>query len=403
MQHYKILILVNEDCVQAADTDDRGKTLPISINGNTSMNYKTTDDMDSLVTHIKDNYNIDEFSDDNFSVIIINCGGDRNAVQRLLQLTEGAADSNVINAEYVLPFIAAAKEKLRKEQSYKIRIGKTEFVLATDANGISSCIKSDGSEKDEADIILELKDFAALFSADISRLGNDEEALKQKDEELQQLSKEYEQKLADAVSKADSEMAKIKAQLDDAQKSLSKWTRRRSLCWSGNQEPRSSGGQSYYSFFGAGSGSSKSYRREITMLHKNGDSVKENEKIAEVKLFEGKATVNYAAKYYVRAEQDGKVFYLAKNTSDIWANTPIAIVADKKDTEEDAMEWFALAHGAIPQEVTHPVTSGKTQSDFGRAMTSFLSTFLSGIAGAGGESERTIDDILRDVAEQQKR
>ncbi len=344
MQQYKILIVVNADSVQAADIDDHGKSQPISINGNVSMNYAAVSDMEKFVDHIKGNYNIDDFSDDNFSVIIINCDGDRNAVQTLYRLTTSATDSNIINAEYVLPFIAVAKEKLRKGQTYKISVCETSFTLTIAADGHTSCIKSDFDEK--ADITLELNDFAILFSADISRLGNDEETLRRKNEEIERLSKDYEQQLTAMKSQAEKETARLKMELE-------KCRRKRSLCWSGTMQPGSrhsySGGIAQ---FLRQSSSQTGYRREMKMLRKNGDAVKDGDRIAAVSLFEGRATVTTSGSYYIYARQDGKVFYLTKDSKDTPMNTPVAIIADKDDTQEDAMEWFKLSSGMIPRNVT---------------------------------------------------
>ncbi|MGP1457877.1 MAG: hypothetical protein ACTTKL_01000 [Treponema sp.] len=190
---YRILAVVTEKKVLALSLDSRGVTTPVSINGNPCMYYESAGDMESFLQYIKDDYSINDFDDDDFALIVVDCGQDGTAAKRLHALTLKAKCSSLIEAEYVLPFIAARKRAIKKGDEFAVTVEDAAYTLRVDDEGRIDCAHCGTDETpSENALTLGAADFTALFSADASVFGRNEEALKQKDAEIAELKAEYE-------------------------------------------------------------------------------------------------------------------------------------------------------------------------------------------------------------------
>ncbi|MGP1457879.1 MAG: formylglycine-generating enzyme family protein [Treponema sp.] len=187
---YRILAVVTEKKVLALSLDSRGVTTPVSINGNPCMYYESAGDMESFLQYIKDDYSINDFDDDDFALIVVDCGQDGTAAKRLHALTLKAKCSSLIEAEYVLPFIAARKRAIKKGDEFAVTVEDAAYTLHADDEGRIDCARC-GTDETPAEnaLPLDAADFTALFSADINAFGRDAEIA-----ELE-LQTEYERKL----------------------------------------------------------------------------------------------------------------------------------------------------------------------------------------------------------------
>lgn len=376
---YRIMTVLTDSQVQAFDIDGSGNAKPVSVNGNVAMSYKDARDMDAFIQHIKDNYSIEEFSDDGFAVLIVNCDADAEVAERLHTLTAVAADSSLIRAEYVLPFIAAGKCKLKKDAALTVSIAETAYTIYTDTAGRAVCVQAgetdaggaageSGEAGTEPLLVIEPADFAVLFSADAGMLGNDEEALKQKDAQIAELQadtahrlaglrSEYEQELE--LEKTAQESAEYQRQLEEVRDAVQNMRLKRSICWVKEyaQYAKTQDDKYRSHVFGGGWGlesvdsTNGQYRWEIQMLSKDGDLVVKGSPIAELTQYKGKATVKYEANYIIKAPQAGRIFYLEKDAANIKENTPIAIIGSEDDTRSDAVAWYALVRDAVNDAV----------------------------------------------------
>lgn len=199
---YRILALITDTTAMALSLDSQGNTKPVSINGNPCMYYETAEDMKTFVQYIKDYYSINDFDDDDFALMIVNCGSDAAVAEHLHELTLKAGNNSLIRAEYALPFIAANKRKIKKNDDFTVSVLEAMYTICIDENGKVDCTRcaitdtEATDEESENALTLEPADFAVLFAIGIGVFGDDEEALKQKDEQTVQLHAEYEQKLA---------------------------------------------------------------------------------------------------------------------------------------------------------------------------------------------------------------
>ena len=148
--------------------------------------------MERFAQYIKNEYSINDFDDDDFALIIVDCGADCAAAKSLHAKTLTAKCSSLIEAEYVLPFIAAKKRAIKQGEEFAVTIADAAYTLRADDNGCIDCIccTADAPPPENA-LSLELADFTALFFADASVFGRDEDALKQKDAEIAELKTEW--------------------------------------------------------------------------------------------------------------------------------------------------------------------------------------------------------------------
>ena len=199
---YRILALITDKTAMALSLDPKGNTKPVSIDGNPCMYYESAEDMKTFVRYIKDEYSINDFDDDDFALMIVNCGSNAAVAEHLHELTLKAGNNSLIRAEYALPFIAASKRKIKKNDDFTVSVLEAMYTICIDENGKVDCTRcaiTDTEATDEESknaLTLEPADFTVLFSADTSVFGRNEEILKQKDEQIAQLYAEYEQKLA---------------------------------------------------------------------------------------------------------------------------------------------------------------------------------------------------------------
>ena len=171
---------------------------PISVEGNPHMYYEGPEDMERFAQYIKNEYSINDFDDDDFALIIVDCGADCAAAKSLHAKTLTAKCSSLIEAEYVLPFIAAKKRAIKKGEEFTVTIADAAYTLRADDTGRIDCVRcTAGAPPPENALSLELADFTALFFADASVFGRDEDALKQKDAEIAELKADAERQIAE--------------------------------------------------------------------------------------------------------------------------------------------------------------------------------------------------------------
>lgn len=210
---YRILALITDTTAMALSLDSKGNTKPVSINGNPCMYYETAEDMKTFMQYIKDEYSINDFDDDDFALMIVNCGSDAAVAERMHELTLKAGNNSLIRAEYALPFIAASKRKIKKNDDFTVSVLEAMYTICVDETGHAECSRSD-SEAVNA-LNLEPADFTVLFSADTSIFGRNEEILKQKDLELNELKEKYENRITELQTEHELEREELRKKAID--------------------------------------------------------------------------------------------------------------------------------------------------------------------------------------------
>lgn len=140
---YKILVFASQKQIQALIVDEKGRTEPISINGNVKISYNSDEDLELFITAVKETYNTESFSDLNIVVLIVNCGANAKMLKKLYLYFEGASDISIINAVYILPFVSGKKEKFSENSVHFIQILDAVYTISVDEALNITCKKSD--------------------------------------------------------------------------------------------------------------------------------------------------------------------------------------------------------------------------------------------------------------------
>ena len=83
MSIYQIIIFLTKTKIFATEINNDGKSDPISINGNSEINCDDTNAVDELMGCLFDAFSVDNFSDDFFDIVIVDCGGDKKVISYL--------------------------------------------------------------------------------------------------------------------------------------------------------------------------------------------------------------------------------------------------------------------------------------------------------------------------------
>ena len=162
---YKILVFASQKQIQALIVDEKGRTEPISINGNIKISYNSDEDLEIFITAVKETYNTESFSDLDIVVLIVNCGANAKKKKKLYLHFEGASDISIINAVYILPFVSGKKEKFSGNSVRFIQILDAVYTISVDEALNITCKKSDDTiAVDENVQTLLTEDFSFLFS-----------------------------------------------------------------------------------------------------------------------------------------------------------------------------------------------------------------------------------------------
>ena len=348
MAQRKVIILMTAKFLQAAYIEnDTART--VSIDGSSSFSYKTENDFSRFTDYITDTFNLSSLDGADMSVILVVCGAENGKANMLSAVLAKAKDNNMIRAEYVLPFIIIAKGNATKDSETHIKILDAWYTLKCDAESRTECKQSESL--DTADITLSAQDFVPLFSADMSKFGVDEAELQKKNKiiaEFEGLTKELQEELlstrrelkASLESKIDTtkELTDKSKEYNETLKNLLCIQSRYVVHW--DYKPKENRSYSYP--WGSSASVSANLRFEFERLCNDGDMVRNNEKIATVKVFAGKATVNYEEKISLYARSSGRIFYFLENSPDIGSNScVVAVTCREDDAKAEVKKWLS--------------------------------------------------------------
>ena len=318
---------------------------PISLDGNIVMSYRADSDIEKFISHIKDNYNIDSFSDFPISVCVIDNGASSATVKKLYGRFEGAIGIEIVNVSGLLPFVCGAKEAFEKDIVRFVFVQENCYALSLDAQNIVKCEKTEGTNKENA-VALRLDDFIPFFCPNAENFslskdnGTDEKSVEL--ENAQKLVASYKETVSILegklehyetikneakryVCKAD-KLTVSKEFLELVILELVKKKNMKDSGFTGEVESLV-----YY---------------EFSPLKEEGSVVYYTEHIAKVTAFAGSARLSSGTnveREYV-SPCIGKIFYLKAKNDNVKNDEPIAVIGGLLDTREDAMNWYVTQY-----------------------------------------------------------
>ena len=156
----QLIIFITKTKIFASEINSSGKAEVISINGNTEIKYEGKESVDELITCLFDAFNIDDFAEDNFDIIILESDADREVIKYLETKCTGAIKFNIISVEKLLPVIASNKNLLKMDKEVTVTFAN-HFYKIFCAN--SNIVNVEKIANSESAIVLQENDFALLY------------------------------------------------------------------------------------------------------------------------------------------------------------------------------------------------------------------------------------------------
>ena len=230
----QLIIFLIKTKIFACEINSNGKAESISIKGNSEIRCEGKGSIDELIECLYDAYNIDDFADDNFDIIIVEAGADREIISCLCEKCKGAAKLNIISVEKLLPVIVSNKNLVQSGEEIVVTFADLFYKIACDENSV---IKVGKARKNEDAIALSENDFACLYRFTASGVTSvvDEAKLDEAREEIAALQRKlssYETKLEElrevqkqfvALQESQNKLEKEKEQADEIYLKAKKW------------------------------------------------------------------------------------------------------------------------------------------------------------------------------------
>ena len=230
----QLIIFLTKTKIFASEINSNGKAESISIKGNSEIRCEGRESIVELIECLYDAYNIDDFADDNFDIVIVEAGANREIISDLSEKCKGAAKLNIISIEKLLPVIVSNKNLVQSGEEISVTFADLFYKIACDENSI---IKIGKARKSEEAIPLSENDFACLYRFVVSGVTSvvDEAKLDEAREEiaaLQQKLSSYETELEElcemqkqfvALQESQNKLEKEKEQADEIYLKAQKW------------------------------------------------------------------------------------------------------------------------------------------------------------------------------------
>ena len=184
----QLIIFLTKTKIFASEINSNGKAETISIKGNTEIKCEGKESVDELLECLYDAFNIDNFADDNFDIIILEAGADREIINCLQEECKDAAKLNTISVEKLLPVIVSNKNMVKSGEEISVTFADMFYKIACDENGIIKVVKA---RKSEEAILISDNDFACLYRFEASGVTSvvDENKLEEAREEIAALQR----------------------------------------------------------------------------------------------------------------------------------------------------------------------------------------------------------------------
>ena len=164
----QIVIFLTKSKLFAAEVNNDGKADTISVKGNPDIKCDDATDVDELLECLFDAFSIDSFADDNFDIVIVDCGGDKKIVSYLNAKCADAAKLSIIGMEKLLPLIVWNKTQLQAGEELVVAFGEACYKVACDEHNV---LRVKGKALEGKDnITLDLDDFGCLFHFKVENL-----------------------------------------------------------------------------------------------------------------------------------------------------------------------------------------------------------------------------------------
>ena len=206
----QISIFLTKSKIFACEIKNNGKAETISIKGNSEIKCEGKECVDELIACLFDAFNIDDFSDDNFDIVIVESSADRGVIKYLETKCAGAGKFNIFSMEKLLPVIVSNKNLIKITENITVSFAEEFYNISCDKNAV---IKINVGKQDKKSILLNQDDFAIIFNFRLveNKKENEKTVFKYEKD-----IKKYKQTILDLNKKVND----LQKELQEAKKSL---------------------------------------------------------------------------------------------------------------------------------------------------------------------------------------
>ena len=216
----QIIIFLTKYKLFASEINNEGKADAISIKGNPDIKCDDVTDVDELLECLFDAFSIDSFADENFDIVIVDCGGDKKIISYLNAKCSDAAKLSIISIEKLLPLLVWNKKQLASGEEVVVAFADACYKVACDEKKV---VRFTGkARKGKENITLELDDFGCLYYFNVDNIQGsvvDTSALQEKDNVIAKLEEEN-NKLVSALNEKENALSAALATAKDAEKKI---------------------------------------------------------------------------------------------------------------------------------------------------------------------------------------
>ena len=155
-----VIFMINKK-IFAININSVGKVETYSINGCSEIEFENEASIDELMSCIYRQMNINDFSDGNYSVVIIKDIEDRKTINYIEEKCKEAKTINIFELETILPRIALYNQKLNSGKEFVVEFLDKYYIVYSDDNGIIK-VKKQNRRNIDADKKLTCKDFGCI-------------------------------------------------------------------------------------------------------------------------------------------------------------------------------------------------------------------------------------------------
>lgn len=339
---YQVLIFMSKDRLSAIDIGADGKVDEISIDGNNMIAYTSKVQIEEFCRHIKNYYNIEDFSDLEMSVFILRFDALMQDVFVLLDEIREAQECNLVSAEKAILWFVLKEGLIKAGTAIQISVFGVIYTVSLDNNLILNC--QIGGKKEDSFAFPKEKFAEYSHLSENSLIDYEDEKnelckkfvakLKEKERQIEELR----QQLIDEKGKrknAEDKLKESEKNIEENERSANRY-----IC-------KLEKDYSHDNPFALGL---RRYKYNLECHCHNTEIVKRGQKIAVVEVsYSYTVFYGFMIEKWERSSNDdfvitaaapGRLFWLHEQGTELEYGSDIAVIGDISDTKEDVMKWY---------------------------------------------------------------
>ena len=336
MGEYELVLFLTENKISVMEVDLNSKSKIIGFHGEDYFQYDKLDDIDDFYKNITDTYNVDDLSELNTNVFLIDCGMEQKTKWHLIDKLRSCECLNVNNLSCLLPILLSKKGLLQVGKQIVVELLDEKYAYICDDEYHVEELVTRGKKAQQ---VLDIEDFSfiAVWEGSITQEPNNDYK-----EEIDKLKQELDTQKRDYDNKS----IEYQKQLEQYDITCKSWEEKyEELKRNTTDLVRKNSEKITQDIINrrrliTTDGKISIENRILQIIVENGDNVKSNQIVGN--LIRERGGEDVLAKVY--APRTGKIVWLLLDGDDLGANwgkhqTVLGVVGDENDNEDDMVKW----------------------------------------------------------------